>query len=278
MYRSLADQMKTYSSDFAKYLDDYKRLSKTIEAHATKVGKSLTETQDAAGKYYTKPAEQVANDIFSSPEKFKTFVDAVGGNLQIATSAARKYFAGKLESAKTPEAVEKVLKDNRELLRQPGMNSVKQDIESYLASLRQSGRRAEAATAISEESAAAQKTIQNELKEVDKQVSAQLKGVEEGKKLFSDAVSALSSAKPGAAIKTFEETVLPKIRQAEAKAGTKLLSEQQIQAIRQQVQQLEKISDQTTRTRVISGVLATYFIGQEGVSKLKKLAGMPSGE
>jgi hypothetical protein len=264
MYRGLADQMKAYSSDFEKYLADYARLSKNIEAHGTKVGKGLTETQDAAGMYYAKPAEQVAKDIFSSPEKYKQFVDAVGGNLEIAAAAGRRFFAGQLESAKTPEAVEKILKDSRELLRQPGMSGAKQDIESYLASLRQSGRRTGAAA-----------DIVKEVGELDKVAATKLKGVSDAKTLMSDAVNALSSAKPGKAIETFESTVLPKIRAAETKAGTRLLSDQQIEGLRQQVQQLEKISDVTTRARVISGILATYVVGQAGVDKIRRLGGMP---
>ena len=275
MYKGLADQMKAYSSDFEKYLADYARLSKNIEAHGTKVGKGLTETQDAAGMYYAKPAEQVAKDIFSSPEKYKQFVDAVGGNLEIAAAAGRRFFAGQLESAKTPEAVEKILKDSRELLRQPGMSGAKQDIESYLASLRQSGKRTEAAGSIAEEAKVAQKGIAEEVKNLDKAAATKLKGVSEAKTIMSDAVKALSSAKPGKAIETFDSTVLPQIRAAETKAGTRLLSDQQIETLRQQVQQLEKISDSTTRARIITGVISSYIIGQTAVDKVRRLGGMP---
>jgi hypothetical protein len=273
MYKGLADQMKAYSSDFEKYLADYARLSKNIEAHGTKVGKGLTETQDAAGVYYAKPAEQVAKDIFSSPEKYKQFVDAVGGNLEIAASAGRKFFAGKLESAKTPEAVEKILKENRELLRQPGMAGAKQDLENYLASLRQSGKRTEAAGAISEEAKTAQEAIAQEVKDLDKAAATKLKGVSEAKTIMSDAVKALSSAAPGRAVNTFESTVLPKIRAAEEKAGTRLLSDQQIEALRQQVKQLERIADKTEKTRVITKILAGALVGYETVTQGAKLVG-----
>jgi len=275
MYRGLADQMKKYSSDFEKYLEDYARLSKNIEAHGTKVGKGLTETQDAAGMYYTKPAEQVAKDIFSSPEKYKQFVDAVGGNLEIAAAAGRRFFAGQLESAKTPEAVEKILKESRELLRQPGMAGAKQDIESYLASLRQSSKRTGAAGSIAEESKLAQKTIAREIEELDKATATKLKGVSEAKTIMSDAVKALSSARPGKAIETFENTVLPQIRAAEAKAGTRLLSNQQVEALRQQVQQLEKISDSTTKARIITGLISGYILGETAVDKIRRLGGIP---
>ena len=277
MYKNLAGQMRSYSSDFAKYLDDYKKLSRNIEAHGTKVGKGLTETQDVGGKYYTKTAEQIANDIFSSPEKYKTFVDAVGGNKQIAEAAARRYFAGLAETAKTPKAVEDLLRKNRAVLDE--MPAIRKEItDRYLGALKQSERRAASAGQIAEESQAAQKALAKQAEDIDKQVATKLKGISEGKKLFSDSVEALASAKPNAAIKTFEETVLPKIRAAEQKAGTQLLSEQQIQVLRQQVQQLEKISDKTTRARVITGILATYMIGEAGVSKISQLAGMPSGD
>lgn len=277
MYKSLAEQMRSYSSDFAKYLDDYKKLSKTIEAHGTKVGKGLTETQDAAGKYYTKTAEQIANDIFSSPEKYKTFIDAVGGNKQIAEAAARRYFAGLAETAKTPKAVEELFRKNRAVLDE--MPSVRKEItDRYLSSLKQAERRTAGAKSVTKESEIAQDVAKQELTNFDKQISAQLKGIEKGKTLFSDSVEALASAKPNEAIKTFEETVLPKIREAEAAAGTQLLSQQQIQVLRQQVQQLEKISDKTVRARIVTGLLGTILIGEAGVSRIKQITGIPSGE
>jgi hypothetical protein len=278
MYDDLAGQMRDFDKNFAKYLDDYRRLSDPIRVYGTKVGKSITQTEDAAGRYIAKPPEKVAEEIFSSPQNFDRFLEAVGGNSEIATAAARRFFAGKLETAKTPEAVEKLARDYRELLRRPEMLGVRQDIERYLKSIVQAGRRTTAAGKIVEESALAQKAVADQAKVFEKQVSDKLKGIAEGRKLFSDSVEALASAKPNAAIKTFEETVLPKIRAAEQKAGTQLLSEQQLQGLRQQVQELEKISDKTTRARVITGILGTYLLGEAGVSKIRQMSGMPSGE
>lgn len=262
MYDDLAGQMRDFDKSFAKYLDDYKRLSEPIRVYGTKVGKSLTQTEDAAGRYIAKPAEKVAEEIFSSPQNFDRFLEAVGGNAEIATAAARRFFAGKLETAKTPEAVEKILRDNRELLRRTELSGAKQDIEKYLTSLRQAGTRAEAA-----------KGIAAEAKDLDKVVQQRLNGVSKAKTLMSDAVESLSSAKPGKAIETFESTVLPKIREAETQAGTRLLTDQQINTLRQQVQKLEQISDKTQRTRIVSGILGSYVIGQAGVSKIKQLSG-----
>lgn len=278
MYDDLAGQMRDFDKNFAKYLDDYRRLSDPIRVYGTKVGKSITQTEDAAGRYIAKPPEKVAEEIFSTPQNFDRFLEAVGGNSEIATAAARRFFAGKLETAKTPEAVEKLARDYRELLLRPEMLGVRQDIERYLKSIVQAGRRTTAAGKIVEESALAQKAVADQAKVFEKQVSDKLKGIAEGRKLFSDSVEALASAKPNAAIKTFEETVLPKIRAAEQKAGTQLLSEQQLQGLRQQVQELEKISDKTTRARVITGILGTYLLGEAGVSKIRQMSGMPSGE
>lgn len=252
IYGKLSDAMKDYSKGFAKYLEDYKRLSEPIEVYATKIGKGLTETVDAGGKYYAKTAEQVAKDIFSNPEKIKQFTDAVGGNKQIVDAAARRYFAGLAEKAKTPDAVKKLLADNRAVLREfPG---VAEEITTrYLAPLRQATTRGESAAGIVKQT-----------QELDKQVAAQLKNVEGSKTVVSDAIKALTSAKPGKTVETFESTVLPKIRDAEAKAGTRLLSDQQLAALRQQVAEVDKIADTTQKARVVAGLLATYFGVQTG--------------
>jgi len=272
MYKALSDQMKGYSKDFAKYLDDYKRLSKTIEAYGTKVGKGLTETQDAAGKYYAKTAEQITKDIFSSPEKYRMFVDAVGGNKQIAEAAARRYFAGLAETTKTPEKIQDLLQANRAILRE--FPFVRQEIESrYLAPLVKAETRAGAAASRLKQTEEAKKIAQERAGEAAKAEQAKFgeikettlektKNIEEAQKTFSDSMQALANAKPGKAIETFDNAVLPKIREAEAKSGVRLLSDQQEQALRNQVSQLEKISDKTTRSRWAASIVSTILVGQ----------------
>jgi hypothetical protein len=272
MYKVLSDQMKGYSKEFAKYLDDYKRLSKTIEAYGTKVGKGIVETQDAAGKYYSKTAEQVAKDIFSSPEKYRMFVDAVGGNKEIAEAAARRYFAGLAETAKTPQKIEDLLRTNRAILNE--FPFVRKEIESrYLAPLVKAETRAGAATKRIEQTEEAKKIAQERADEAAKaeqarfgevaETSAQkTKDIEFAQKTFSDSMQALANAKPGKAIETFDNAVLPKIREAELKSGVRLLSEQQEQALRNQVSQLEKISDKTTRSRWAASIVSTILVGQ----------------
>jgi hypothetical protein len=246
--------MRSFSEGFGKYLDDYKRLSAPIEVYGTKVGKGLIETQDASGKYFSKSADQIANDVFKNPENTKQFLDAVGGNQEIVTATARRYFAGKLEGATKPEAVDKLLRDNRELLRLPGMQGVRQDLEAYKANLVTAGRRTQAAT--------------EEMKRID----AALKDLPKAKTAFNDAITAIVDAKPGKAVETFDRQLV-NIRKAEQEAGRRLLSDQQVQQLRAQMQQLERVSDKVQRTRLVTGIIGGYLIGQQATGTVGKLGG-----
>jgi hypothetical protein len=284
MYKVLSDQMKGYSKEFAKYLDDYKRLSKTIEAYGTKVGKGIVETQDAAGKYYAKTAEQVAKDIFSSPEKYRMFVDAVGGNKEIAEAAARRYFAGLAETAKTPQKIEDLLRTNRAILNE--FPFVRKEIESrYLAPLVKAETRAGAATKRIEQTEEAKKIAQEiadeaakaeqaRFGEVAKTTSEKIQNIEAAQKTFSDSVQALANAKPGKAIETLNNSVIPKIREAEAKSGISLLSEQQRQNLMRQVQQLESISDKTERARTAAKIIGGLTVGYAGTTAVGRTSGL----
>jgi len=284
MYKVLSDQMKGYSKDFAKYLDDYKRLSKNIEAYGTKVGKGITETQDAAGKYYAKTAEQVAKDIFSSPEKYRMFVDAVGGNKQVAEAAARRYFSGLAETAKTPEKIQDLLQANRAILRE--FPFVRQEIESrYLAPLVKTETRAGAAASRLKQTEEAKKIAQEragesakaeqaKFGEVEKSVAEKTKAIQTAQKTFDDSVRALSNAKPGDAIKTLNDSVLPKIREAEEKTGVSLLSKQQIENLHRQVQQLESISDKTERAKTVAKIISGLTIGSAGYTAVGRTSGL----
>lgn len=284
MYKALSDQMKGYSKDFSKYLDDYKRLSKTIEAYGTKVGKGITETQDTAGKYYAKTAEQITKDIFSSPEKYRMFVDAVGGNKQIAEAAARRYFAGLAEKAKTPEKIRELIGDNRALLEE--FPFVRKEIESrYLAPLVKAETRAGAASSrvkqteeakkIAQERAGeAAKAEQARFGEVQAATSEKTKAIKEAEKTFSDSVQALANAKPGKAIETLNNSVIPRIREAEGKTGISLLSEQQRQELMRQVQQLESISDKTEKARTAAKIIGGLTLGYAGTTAVGKTSGL----
>lgn len=264
IYKSLTESMRNYDANFGKYLDDYSRLSKPIEVYGTKVGKGITETQDAAGKYYAKTAEQVAKDIFSSPEKYAQFVDAVGGNKQIAEAAARRYFAGLLEKKDTPEKVREFFSDNRQWFGEGApLEKLGEEFQiRYYQPLATGAKRAQAAEDIITQS-----------KEVDKQLSAKLKGIAGSETLFSDAVKALTSAPPKKVVSTFENSVLPKIREAEAKSGVTLITPEQLEKLRISAGQLETVANKQTRDRYIAGALAAYLLGQGAVTSGTKVMG-----
>jgi hypothetical protein len=259
MYKSLSIQMRDYfiksgaGDRFGKFLDDYKRLSKNLEVYSTRLGKSLTGTQDASGRYVTKTADQITKDIFKSPESYEMFVDAVGGNRQVAEAAARKYFAGVLEQAKTEKQISDVIRNNRALLER--MPSVRSEIENkYLLPV----RTAEARAAGAEKIATASK-------------------VPSARSDISDAFSALSTAKPGKSIEAFETSVLPKIRQAEEKAGRKLFTDSQIDQIRSQVRQLDSLSDKAERNqllaKIVGGLVGTAVLGTGAKNVLSRTLG-----
>ena len=91
--------------------------------------------------------------------------------------------------------------------------------------------------------------------------------------MFSDAVKALANAKPKDAVKIFDNTVLPKLRQAEEKAGVTILSPRQVNQLRDRVSQLEKVADEQTRNRIIAGLVGGYFLGQKTISTAEKVFG-----
>lgn len=247
---------------FGRYLDEYKRLSENLRVYGTKTGRGILETEGAGGRYFAKTGEQIADEMFKSPEAYRKFVEAVGNNKQITEAAARRYFAGILEGKTKPTDVEKVLKDFRSVLNE--MPTVRTEIEGrYLAPLRQTAARGEAA-----------ESIIKGTQELDKQIAAQLKNVEGSKTIVSDAVKALTNAKPGKTVETFEGTVLPKIRDAEARSGTRLFSDQQIEALRRQVAEVDRIADRTQKARIIAGILGTYFVGQTAASGAGKIGSM----
>jgi len=277
MYDDLAGQMRDFDKNFAKYLDDYRRLSDPIRVYGTKVGKSLTQTEDAAGRYIAKPPEKLAEEIFSTPQNFDRFLEAVGGNTEIGTAAARRFIANKLESAKTSEAVDKFVKDNRALLdrfKSLQMREVNDDIQKYYRSLKQAETRTGSAKKIAEVSDKQIKEIQGAVKDADAALATRLKNIEGSKTIISDSVKALSDAKPGSAIEKFE-SVLEKIRKAEMKSGTKILDESRIDALRQQALQLDKVTEKARRqilaTQITAGLLgvgAAFGVAKKTVDVL----------
>jgi hypothetical protein len=73
-------------------------------------------------------------------------------------------------------------------------------------------------------------------------------------------------------VETFDRQLV-NIRKAEQEAGRRLLSDQQVQQLRAQMQQLERVSDKVQRTRLVTGIIGGYLIGQQATGTVGKLGG-----
>jgi hypothetical protein len=280
--RDLVTQsMKKYSDDlagkeggglFGQYLSEYKRLSDPIRVYSTKVGKGILNTEDAGGKYFSKTGEQIANDMFSSPENYRKFVDAVGGNKQVTEAAARRFFAGLLEGKTKVADVEKVFKNYRAVLSE--MPRVAEELSGrYLQQIRRAEATTKAAPEVAKRATEGVKAVEQQFKAVDEQVAKRMNDIAESKTIFSDSVKALNSAKPTDILRTFEETVLPKIRAAEAKAGRSLITPENEAILRRQIEATQRIADQTQRNRIIATIVGTYLLGQNLTSRGSQVLG-----
>lgn len=280
--RDLVTQsMKKYSDDlagkeggglFGQYLSEYKRLSDPIRVYSTKVGKGILNTEDAGGKYFSKTGEQIANDMFSSPENYRKFVDAVGGNKQVTEAAARRFFAGLLEGKTKVADVEKVFKNYRAVLSE--MPMVAEELSGrYLQQIRRAEATTKAAPEVAKRATEGVKAVEQQFKAVDEQVAKRMNDIAESKTIFSDSVKALNSAKPTDILRTFEETVLPKIRAAETKAGRSLITPENEAILRRQIEATQRIADQTQRNRIIATIVGTYLLGQNLTSRGSQVLG-----
>lgn len=282
MRETLTQAMRQYSDmiaggkegagAFSRYLDEYKRLSEPLRVYNTRVGRGILETEDMGGRYFAKTGEQIAKQMFDSPENYRKFIDAVGGNKQVTEAAARRFFSGLLEGKTKLTDVEKVFRDYRAVLNE--MPTVRNELSGrYLETIRRGEAVGEAAPKIAQRATEQAKTIEQTFADINKQVSQRMGDIAEAKTIFSDSVQALGSAKPTEILKTFDETVLPKIRLAESKAGRALISQQNLAQLRSQIEATQRIADQTQRNRIIAGIVATYLVGQNITSRGGQLAG-----
>jgi hypothetical protein len=240
--------------------------------YGTRVGRGILETEDVGGRYVSKSSEKLAREMFSSPENYQKFVDAVGGNKQIAEAAARRYFAGLMETARTPVAVEKIFRENRALLNQ--IPTIRNEIAMrYLPALRRAEAVGQAAPKVVQRAKESAVEVQRQFKAIDDQVSARMGNIAEAKTLFSDAVRNLQNVNPRNILEKFDDTILPKIEAAEAKAGRPLLSAVERNALRRQIEGVQQIADQTYRNRIIATVLGSFLLGRQTVTTTGQLAG-----
>lgn len=282
MRETLTQAMRQYSDmiaggkegagAFSRYLDEYKRLSEPLRVYNTRVGRGILETEDVSGQYFAKTGEQIAKQMFDSPENYRKFIDAVGGNKQVTEAAARRFFAGLLEGKTKVADVEKVFKDYRAVLNE--MPAVRSELSGrYLETIRRGESVTAAAPRIAERAKEQVKTVEQGFADINKQVSQRMGDIAEAKTIFSDSVQALGSAKPTDILRTFDETVLPKIRAAESKAGRSLITPQNLNLLRNQIEATQRIADQTQRNRIIAGIVATYLVGQNITSRGGQLTG-----
>lgn len=148
----LAKVVEDVMSDFSggrikQFIDQYRKDSVPLQVFQTKVGKALVDEQ-AVGKgasYRQVPSQGIPDKVFGSPESYRALVDALGGNTQLASAQARRYFASQLESKGTAKEVENFIRKNRAVLKETGSL---RDAEQYAINLRTAEKRGAAATKI----------------------------------------------------------------------------------------------------------------------------------
>ena len=152
----LADAIEKIQQEFSpgikKFLDEYRKDSEPLRVFMTKVGKSLIgeELPTKGSNYALVAAQDIPGKVFKSPESYKAFVDAVGGNRQIAEAEARKYFASQLEAIKTAKDAENFLRKNRTMLKETGFYN---QADQYARNIAQAEKRGAAAGKVAETSA-----------------------------------------------------------------------------------------------------------------------------
>lgn len=149
LYGRLSDAMKAYEPKFAKYLDNYRKLSENIENVGTKLGKVLVGMEKDAPAYYATAARSIPDKAFSSPENVRILIEAMGGNREPVLAAAERYLANKMAEAGTLEKARSFLtKDStRSLLKELGADFEKRIKDKYLTEAATLSKRSEALVA-----------------------------------------------------------------------------------------------------------------------------------
>lgn len=153
MAKAVEKVMKEFSPSIEKYINQYAKDSQPLRVFQSKIGKALVDEQLLGkGTNYAKvPAESIPGKAFSNRESFAALTDALGGNRQLATAEAKKYFASEMEGIKTADQAAKFIAKNRDMLKEVGMYD---QANRFARDLSQAGRRAEAARGIAKEEGA----------------------------------------------------------------------------------------------------------------------------
>ena len=165
----LAKAVEKVMSDFSdkkidKFINQYRQDSAPLQAFQSKLGKALVGEQKGT-TIPTVNAQDIPKKVFGSPEGYKNFVDAIGGDTKLAQSEAQRYFAGQLQGKDASQA-RKFINDrnNNAMLKETGSYDM---ANSYVRQLEKAEKRGATATARGEtraKTAVEQRELSNKLR------------------------------------------------------------------------------------------------------------------
>jgi hypothetical protein len=177
LYFRISGAMKAYEPSFGAYLDRYERLSETIKAAGSKIGKAVLGTEPGLPSYHSVPADKIVDRVFSSPDNVKTLIEAYGGNKQPVAAIAERYFANQL-AGKTADEARKILTSDksRSLFAELGPDFRKKIEDKFFAQAAEQSKRVSAATQAAKDA----ETKISEISKTLEPVRKQSKEVQEG--------------------------------------------------------------------------------------------------
>jgi hypothetical protein len=207
LYGKLSNSMKAFEPSFSDYLERYKRLSETIEASGTRLGKSLGAMEKDAQAYHATEASLLPDRAFRNGESVKTLIDALGGNKQPVMAAAERWVAGKIAEAGNAEKARKFLTSNqmREIKSVLGPEFEQRISQKYL----------QEATALSQQADRLRATIKasetaiSDASEKLKKIGGQKETIESGIKAVESALNEADRQKAIAKLVTKLSTEVP---------------------------------------------------------------------
>ena len=132
-YDKLSTAMRDFSPSFSKYLSDYTAMSEPLRVAGSRVGKALVDKQlhGEGANYAVVAAEDIPARVFKNRENYGALLDALGGNKELAESAAKKYFVSQIEKLSgDPKKLENFIRDNRAML---NLTNARPVVEGYLS-------------------------------------------------------------------------------------------------------------------------------------------------
>ena len=159
---SIEKVMEEFSPGIKTFINQYRKDSEPLRNFQSKLGKSLIGEQKGT-TIATTAAQDIPKKVFGSPEAYKNFVDAIGGDTKLAQSEAQRYFTSQLEG-KTPVQARKFLESNRDMLKKTNSYEM---VGEYVQQLEQAEKRGATAIARGETratTAVEQRELSNKLR------------------------------------------------------------------------------------------------------------------